>query len=150
MLGCWVHTAFTLEYQGPFSCEPVPYLTAGCAAAVLVALLVAKICYKRKQNWTKIKSAKLQRQINRHMQYRQPQWSDFPIRSWYPGYMGSTRFPQVFYLFSSFIFSDRSTYQHFGCPPPKPVQFSWPSNRLAFFSRVGATSEKSSICPSFY
>ena len=72
MLGCWVHTAFTLEYQGPFSCEPVPYLTAGCAAAVLVALLLAKICYKRKQNWTKIKSAKLQRQINRHMQYRQP------------------------------------------------------------------------------
>ena len=109
MLGCWVHTAFTLEYRGPFSCEPVPYLTAGCAAAVLVALLVAKICYKRKQNWTKMKSAQLQGQINRHMQYRQPQWSDFPIRSWYPGYLGSSRFPQVFYIFSAFIFSRGST-----------------------------------------
>ena len=88
--------SFTLEYRGPFSCEPVPYLTAGCAAAVLVALLVAKSCYKRKRNWTKMKSAQMQGQVDRHMQYRQPWWSGPPIRSWYPGYLASSRFPQVY------------------------------------------------------
>ena len=103
MLGCWVHVAFTLEYGGPFSCEPVPYLTAGAAAAVVVALLVAKICWKRKQNWTKMKSGRMQKHVDRYTQYRQLHWSDFPIRSWYPGYMGSSIFPQVFYPSISLI-----------------------------------------------
>ena len=44
--GCFTFEVFTLDYGGPFDCEPVQYMTGGIIGGALLIAVVLVACYR--------------------------------------------------------------------------------------------------------